>query len=110
MKFLVSAAAAVAVHLLVGWWATPFVALAAGAWQGRGGWWMGLAVLVAAWGALVAYTAFAGAGGLGRMSAAMGAVLGVPAVLVPVATLVIAALLGAVGGLAGAGLRGLVRA
>ena len=106
MKWLLTTLLALAVHLLVGWWATPLAALAGGLWKGRGGWWLGLLAVLAAWGGLVIYTAAVDADAFGRMLATVGGLLGnLPGFAVVAATLLMGAVLGLLGGLAGSQVR-----
>lgn len=106
MKLAVTALLALAVHLLIGWWATPLAALAGGIWKGRGGWWIGLAALALAWGGIVLYSALADGDAFARMTATVGGLLGnLPSFAVVAATLSIGALLGLLGGLAGTQVR-----
>lgn len=106
MKLVATSVLALLAHLLVGWWATPFVALAGGAWKGRGGWWLGLAALVLEWGALVLYSFLLDSAAFGRMTTTVGGLLGnLPHFAVVAATLAIAGVLGLLGGLAGTQIR-----
>ncbi len=106
MKVLVTAVIAITIHLLLAWWLTPLAALAGGVWKGRGGWWLGMSALLLSWGGAVVYSYLINPLPFGRMTTTMGGVLGnLPAVAVVAATLVIGALLGFLGGLAGTQLR-----
>jgi hypothetical protein len=109
VKTLATAVFALALHLTLGWAWTLGAAIAGGAWAGRGGWRVGLFALLLEWGALVAYNFVVAPGPTSRMAATMGRLFGnIPGFLVVASTLLIGAVLGALGGAVGTRLRLLI--
>src|SRR5688572_2168650 len=87
------AAVMAALTILIGWWAVPITAALWGAFaRGRPGTGRIAALAAAlAWGAILAYDALVGP--VGALAERLGQVMGVPAVVLPVITLVFPALL-----------------
>ncbi len=107
---LLVAGLSVASHLLLGWWAVvPAAALGAMASQGKG-WLTGLAGVLLAWAGIVAYSFVVAFGPTAEMARSLGQLAGgLPPPAIPVATLLVGALLGAVSGWLGHSLRNIVR-
>ncbi|MEM1093500.1 MAG: hypothetical protein AAGJ10_02770 [Bacteroidota bacterium] len=96
---------AVLLHLTLGWAWTIAGAVLAGYLAHRGGWWVGLLTLLLGWGGLLlAFTLLDRASVTGTMDVMGGILGGVPGVLVVIAPLLIACVLGALGGAAGSAL------
>jgi len=92
-------------HLALGWAWTIAAAVLAGYLAHRGGWWVGLLTLLLGWGGvLLAFTLLDRASVTGTMDVMGGILGGVPGVLVVIAPLLIASVLGALGGGTGSAL------
>lgn len=102
---LIGIVVAVLLHLTLGWTWTIAGAVLAGYLAHRGGWWVGLLTLLFGWGGLLlTFTLLDRASVVGTMDVMGGILGGVPGVLVVVAPLLIASVLGALGGGAGSAL------
>ncbi len=109
-KFLVLAALALALHLLLGWAWTLAGGVAAGLWIGRGGWLLGGVSVGFEWLMLVLYNYAVDARAVHLMTESVGSILGnMPFFIIVALTLLIGVLLGALGGAAGTQLRRLFR-
>jgi hypothetical protein len=97
-------------HLLLGWWAVvPVTALVVFFTEGRG-WLTGLAGVFLAWAGFVAYSFAIAPGPTTEMARSLGQLAGgLPEATIPVVTLVVGAVLGAVSGWLGHSLRNIVR-
>ena len=103
---LVGLLVALAAHLLMGWAWSVLGPLSAGFLSMKRGAWNGLVVLVLAWGGIMAWNVAAASQESLNMMETLGGLLGgMPALVVPVATLLIAARLGAVAGWLGHSLK-----
>ena len=100
----------VAGHILFGWWAViPVAALGALFSQGKG-WLTGLAGVLLAWAGIVAYSFVLATGPTAEMARSVGQLAGgLPPATIPVATLLMGALLGAVSGMLGHSVRNITR-
>lgn len=96
---------ALAFHLMLGWAWSPVAGLAAGFWIGRRGWIAGMAAVGLSWLLLVTYSFAAAPRATAAMADVFGGILGnLPGAAIVGMTLLIGALLGALGGLAGSSL------
>ena len=107
---LLTAGLAVIGHLFLGWWSViPAAALGALVSQGKG-WLTGLVGVLLAWAGFVAYSYGIAPGPTSEMARSLGQLAGgLPTATIPVATLLVGALLGAVSGWLGHSLRNIVR-
>ncbi|MFT4604859.1 MAG: hypothetical protein ACI9W4_001598 [Rhodothermales bacterium] len=97
-------------HLLLGWWAVVPAAVLGALFSPGKGWLTGLAGVCLAWTGVVAYSFGVAPGPTGEMARSLGQLAGgLPAPAIPVATLMVGALLGAVSGWLGHSLRNIVR-
>lgn len=111
LKLAATTVLALGLHLGLGWAWTPLAALAGGYWARRGGPALGAGALLLSWGALVGYNYVVAADAMSRMAGTVAALAGnLPGIVVVALTLLVALLLGAVGGAAGSALRRLVPA
>ncbi len=99
-------AAALAVHLVIGWAWTLVVAIGVGFWHGRGGWLVGAASVGLSFVILIAYNFVVAPAPVGRMGEVMGGILGgLPAPAIFIGTGLIGFLIGTAGGGLGSGAR-----
>jgi len=102
VKTLATILLALAVHLTLGWAWTLAAGIAGGAWARQRGWLVGLVGVAAAWAALVAYNFAIAPDATVRMARTVGGLIGnLPGVAVVGATVLIGAVLGALGGVLG---------
>lgn len=96
------AAAAVVLHLVLGWAWTLGAGIAAGLWAGSGGWHLGAASVGLDWLALLLYNYAVDARAVHLMTENLGSIIGnMPFFVVVAFTLLIGIVLGALGGAAG---------
>lgn len=108
MRLLLGVGLAFLLHWLLGWVWTVLAGIVMGIWYERRGWLVGGIAVGVSWGALITFTFAADLAATRRMIDIMGSIFGgLPGFIVPVATLLMGVLLGASGGLFGAGLRNL---
>lgn len=106
IKLIAVAAAAFLLHFVLGWAWTFAAGVGAGVWQGRGGWHLGALAVGIDWAVWVIYSYTVDARAVHLMTETMGGVLGnMPFFAVVVLTLLIAAVLGGLGGAVGTRLR-----
>ena len=105
-RILVCALAASGIHLLLGWAWTAAAGVLAGWWGPKKGWLVGALAVGLGWGTLVLYSFFIAREPFERMTEVVGGIFaGIPGALVPVATVLMGALLGTAGGLLGTSIR-----
>ena len=108
-KVLCGGAAALVIHLVIGWAWTLAAGVGAGFWQGRCGWLAGAGSVGLSFSLLIAYNFVAAPVPVGRMGAVMGGIMGgLPPAAVFVLTGLIGLLIGAVGGGLGAAARQII--
>lgn len=110
MKYSISLAVALVLHLTLGWMWSIGGAIVLGAWSGKRGWLSGASLLSLSWSLLVGYNFVIAASSTQRMIDVMGGILGnLPSLVVLLATILIGAILGLIGGGLGGALVTLVR-
>lgn len=109
MKILLTLIIALILHLTLGWAWTSLAGVVGGFWAGRRGWLVGAAGVALDWAVLVAYNFVVAAGPVQRMTSTVGGLLGnLPGVTIVLLTVLVGAVLGALGGLVGAQARRLL--
>ena len=110
MKSLVTFVIALALHLTLGWAWTLGAGLIGGLWARRRGWLVGLIGVTLDWSVLLVYNVAVAPDATVRMARTVGALLGnLPGVATVLATVLVGAGLGALGGFTGQQLRRHVR-
>ncbi|GAB5519254.1 MAG: hypothetical protein RhofKO_15050 [Rhodothermales bacterium] len=99
---IIGIALSIVLHLLLGWAWTIIAAVAGGYLAHRGGWWVGMLTLLVGWGSLLlGFTLLDGQSVRATMEIMGGILGGVPGLAVVIAPLLIASILGVLGGAAG---------
>lgn len=99
IKLLATAAAAALLHTVLGWGWTFFAGLGAGVWQGRGGWYLGAIGVGIEWAGWIIFSYAVDARAVHVMTQTMGSILGnMPFFVVVALTLIMASLIGGLGG------------
>lgn len=110
LKVLVVTSVSLVLHLALGWAWTLAAGVAAGLWVGHGGWHLGSTSVGTGWLILIIYDFGVDARAVKLMTQTVGSILGnMPFLVIVALTLLIGALLGAVGGAAGTQLNMLIR-
>lgn len=108
MKVIISICVALGFHVFAGWEWSLLGAILAGFWVIKKGWLSGLLTLSLSWGLLIVLNLVVATQATQKYFEFAGSILGgLPSVVLPLATILVGGLLGALGGFVGSSLAGL---